>query len=215
MFRPRVPSPKHPYVRDLATKLGLQSDFARVRVAPIEGAAPNDCFEVVKRHVEVYGGSICYGWAFWEIPGCIVEAEFHAVWRSGHETLDLTPKTLNMSYILFAEDPGTPYTGRQISNVRVPLYESMEILEFIAAAEAKFEFLNSGDRAEEYGNLSLSLAEQTEWEALLKRQVQARVSLSKWHSKMSSEKWKPNEPCWCKSGSKYKKCCGAPTNPHE
>jgi len=53
-------------------------------------------------HVEEQGGAVQHGWALWEWPRVMVEAEFHAVWRSPDGSrLDVTPREDSQQRILF------------------------------------------------------------------------------------------------------------------
>lgn len=42
----------------------------------------NERFPLVDERVRLCGGSVCVGWAIWEWPAILVEAEFHAVWKN-------------------------------------------------------------------------------------------------------------------------------------
>ena len=46
-----------------------------------DGAALDDCFPLVECMVAREGGRLVLGWALWERPGFLIEAELHAVWQ--------------------------------------------------------------------------------------------------------------------------------------
>lgn len=175
-----------------------------VPTTPVDEAEPNDCFPVVERYVAEHGGSICYGWTIWEWAGVYAEAEFHAVWRSpSGELRDLTPKLLPVSQILFLPDPSRTYEGRQVNNVRRPLSSSPDVADFLAAADAEFELMNGGARAEEHGAIRVSASEAAELGTIRERRRLA-------YARIVSRLPKPgrNDPCPCGSGKKFKKCHG-------
>lgn len=63
-----------------------------VPVRPTPGAIPSECFPNVQHHIEKKGGRLVLGWHLWEIPGLLLEAEFHGVWESPKGGLvDITP----------------------------------------------------------------------------------------------------------------------------
>lgn len=71
------------------------------------------CWENVSQHVAEFGGSSLNGWIIWEIPGFLVEAEFHQVWRNPEgELIDITQKGDGERSILFLpDDDKSPETG--------------------------------------------------------------------------------------------------------
>lgn len=116
-----TPSAITPAIMTLCRELVANPEPRFLTVTPGPDADANDCFPVVERYVEEHGGSICYGWQLWEWPSVMIEAEFHAVWRSSTgELRDLTPKLRPVPQVLFLPDPGRKYEGRQVSNRRTP-----------------------------------------------------------------------------------------------
>ncbi|MCR6496278.1 hypothetical protein LJB71_08640 [Thermomonas sp. S9] len=90
-------------------------------VNPEAGAVVNECFPNVQAKLERDGGQMLCGWQVWEWPHVLVEAEFHAVWKSPAGALvDITPKAQNETHILFVPDPRLSYQGLAKDNVRVP-----------------------------------------------------------------------------------------------
>ena len=62
----------------------------------------NECFINVDKFVKDNGGSCVNGWVIWLHPHCLLEAEFHAVYRNGRGNLiDITPHKGNILQILF------------------------------------------------------------------------------------------------------------------
>jgi hypothetical protein len=63
------------------------------RHQPAAHCKPNECYDNVRRHIEMYGGSIQYGWIFasrWTYNYVI--AGGHAVWKYDGALIDITPR---------------------------------------------------------------------------------------------------------------------------
>jgi hypothetical protein len=88
-------------------------------VEPENYAQANECFSAVAEKIKREGGSQILGWQIWK-SSIIIEAEFHAIWKSPQEKLkDITPKLLPASKILFLPDPKANYTGAQVNNIYI------------------------------------------------------------------------------------------------
>ena len=67
-----------------------------------------------------------HGWAIWEHPNIMLEAEFHGIWKSpnGH-FLDVTPYSFNFNRILFMPEENLKHDftnpDKTICNKRFPL----------------------------------------------------------------------------------------------
>lgn len=144
-----------------------------------------------------HGGGIQHGWALWEWPGILVEAEFHAVWVAPDGTLvDISQRQEPLPEILFFPDPLRVFTGTSVDNIRIPLRDDPKIREFIAAAEQQFAILNSGQLAQQFGMVSAP----AELIPVLRRMAKLELELREWTPGR-------NGACLCGSGKKYKKCC--------
>lgn len=63
------------------------------------------CHLNVMHAVRTGGGERVFGWLVWELPGRLVDAEFHVVWRTpGGELVDLTPRADGEPEVLFVPD---------------------------------------------------------------------------------------------------------------
>src|SRR5205085_4684270 len=89
----------------LTERFGL-SDAVWVPVRPRKDSVVlQNCYKDVERQVVEFGGEIAYGWEVWEWPRIIIEAEFHAVWRSPEGDLtDVTSKADGEQAIVFISD---------------------------------------------------------------------------------------------------------------
>ena len=182
-----------PAVRKFCRKISIQEPFY-IDVTPIPGAEPLDCFETVKRKIMRDGGIIQYGWQIWEWPAIMIEAEFHAIWVSpDNRYVDVTPKQINVTNVLFLPDPVRTYTGQRVDNIRMALADDPLIHEFIKLSNRISEL----DNEEEPTN-------QAESFKLAKRAVEIMQILAR-------RKIGRNDPCPCGSGLKYKNCCGRDT----
>lgn len=84
------------------------------------------CFDGVLQKVKHDGGGVRLGWVIWEWPNAFLNAEFHAVWiEPAGQLVDITPKPLGETRILFAPDPSYPHVSelaQRPRNRRVRIY---------------------------------------------------------------------------------------------
>lgn len=87
------------------------------------------------------------GWAIWEFPKVMLEAEFHGVWQApSGNLLDLMPREhLSPSSILFLRDVNRIYQGLQVDNLWVPLSKDKDIDRFIRLQGKRFRLVNKGE----------------------------------------------------------------------
>lgn len=165
-------------VSQLCRELSPAAHPQYLRVTPEQGAQPDDSFGIVERHVERHGGSVRYGWRIWEWPGVMIEAEFHAVWEDASGQLhDLTPAPQPVDTILFLPDPARAPNGKPLNSVRRALSARPEIQNYIQAADAEFELMNRGPRAEQYGEITLSGEDAQELIAIQRAKMLAYRSI--------------------------------------
>ena len=127
-----------------------------VRCDPVADQELDDCFVTVDQQVASSGGAPVLGWAIWEVPGVLIEAEFHAVWQQPEGTLlDISARRLRFDSITFVPDPGARYAGRQVDNVRVPLNSDPRVRQFIYLCQRRFELENTGALADQHGLVEL------------------------------------------------------------
>jgi hypothetical protein len=162
----------------------------------------NDCFNIVKARIEKDGGEIQYGWQIWETPQIMIEAEFHAVWKSPTGMLlDITPKNLPTDKILFLPSEKTKYEGKQINSIRRPISASPLVREYIDLNDRIFEIINEGDLAYVTGAISLPAHVI---QPLRSRKLELQNIFAGWQRSKTGR----NDSCFCGSGQKFKKCCG-------
>lgn len=149
-----------PHVIALCRELVPGAEPCTVDCQPDQTAPHNDCFAQVDDRVQRLGGERVMGWALWEMPGTLLEAELHAVWRrpSDGQLLDLNPRELHFSHIHFLPDPAHPYQARQVDNVRRALCNDAKLKQFIYLKGRQFALRNSGDLANHHGVIDRSAA---------------------------------------------------------
>lgn len=203
-MRPTTPRTITSAIRSLCRELVPDGEPRFVALRPLAGADILDCFPVVASQAEREGGSVCYRWRIWELPGVFMEAEFHAVWCSPQgELLDVTPAQIEIDRILFVPDPARVYEGRQVNNVRRASIDHPAIYEFFRACDDGYELMNRGSRAEQHGLIVLEDAEKEELLAIEVRKAQALAAVLSCLPEPGR-----NDPCPCGSGKKFKKCHG-------
>ena len=196
----RTPKTLSPQILALAHRLVSGGAPVFVPVRPRANAEINECFGNVAAQVREAGGEIQHGWALWEWPGVMLEAEFHAVWRTPEGGLvDVTARADSQTDILFVADPARVFEGRQVNNVRFALSPDPRIAEYIRVHDEIYNVLNRGERAGQYGAISVP---RDEIEPLYLRAHRLQSELSQLRPGR-------NDPCHCGSGRKFKKCCGA------
>ncbi|MCC5091261.1 SEC-C domain-containing protein [Xanthomonas campestris] len=186
-------------VRRLADSVVRGAQPVYLSVHPEADAIVHECFPNVQAKIARDGGQMLCGWQLWEWPHVLVEAEFHAVWISpAGEMIDITPKPEGEARILFVPDPRRRYKGLAIDNVRMPLRDDLLIKHFIQMSEAIVRVMNRGERASQYGHVSVPVDE-------IQPLLQARDFLGQ----SLGAGLREHAPCLCGSGSKYKRCHGA------
>lgn len=185
-------------IRLLASKVAPGETPLYVSVLPEPGALPNECFQNTEIKAQRDAGSVVYGWQLWEWPSVLIEAEFHAVWRSPDGRLiDITPKPGDEEMILFVTDKQRAYQGISVDNVRIALRDDLLVHHFILLSERIFETVNRGDLKDQFGRVSLPA---DEIEPLLYHQNLV--------SEMLKKGLRAQNDCICGSGKKYKRCHG-------
>lgn len=193
------------HVSDFCRLVVPNSEPLYLAVEPARHADVNDCYTAVAEQVRHHGGTTCYGWQIWEWPRVMIEAEFHAVWRDLSGALrDITPKVPPIKQILFLPDPNRQYEGRQVNNIRRALQDGPEVLEFFAACNAEFEFMNRGARSDQHGQVVLTGPDAREYTQIIHRKKAALEHILRRQPPPPGR----NDPCPCGSGQKYKRCHG-------
>lgn len=172
-----------------------------VNVLPESHAEINECFPAIEKKVLDFGGSMLLGWQIWKTL-FLIEAEYHAIWQSPiGEMLDITPKDIPVSRILFLPDPEAIYDGFQRDNVRQSLEKNELVDHFIALAQAQYRIKNRGDRASQYGEIVLNGEEAKIYEYIEHHKICLEAMLRMGQNIYSS--------CFCAGSKTYINCHGA------
>jgi hypothetical protein len=182
----------------LANKLAPAQSPVYLVVQPEADAKINECFPNVVAKVQKDGGSIVFGWQLWEWPHVLIEAEFHAVWRSPEgELKEISPKQHGEEKILFLPDAKRVYRGVSIDNVRIALRDDLLVQHFIAVSEEIVKVMNSGERAHQHGYVSIPA-----------REIEPLLEMQGLIQSMLTQGLRAHDLCLCGSGNKYKRCHG-------
>jgi hypothetical protein len=167
-----------------------------VVVVPESSAVLGECFDNVRRKVDVEGGTIQYGWQIWEWPNIYIEAEFHAVWLSPTNSLvDITPKDEPVDCILFLPDLVRTYEGKSIDNVRRALRKDKLIHDFLTVAAEINKLKINGQNPNNPNEFKAPVE-------LFQKLTQRHLILQEMLNRGESE----NSMCFCGSAKKYKNC---------
>ena len=193
-----VPSEISAFVMDFCNSVSPRQNPQYVTVASEPYCRENFCFQNVEQKVRNDGGNIVYGWQIWLMPEILIEAEFHAVWKSPHgELIDITPKTPATDKILFIPDESKEYDGRRTNNIRQNISKSKVVDMFIRISNCLFMMERKGSR----GEFQIVLeGDERKFYAVLRDAKQQYLSMIKTgHSR--------EDKCFCNSGKKHKNCC--------
>jgi len=169
-----------------------------VPVQPEVDATVNECFPNVQAKIARAGGQMLCGWQLWEWSHVLIEAEFHAVWVSPEgDMVDITPKPEGETRILFVPNSRLRYQGLAVDNVRMPLRDDQLIRHFIEVSEAIVRVMNRGERASQYGHISVP-AHEIEPLLLARDFLGQSLALG----------LRDHALCLCGSSNKYKRCHG-------
>lgn len=190
-------------IRYLVSKLGRTDGLGFLVCQPDPEAMINECFPSVDKKILKSGGRRILGWQIWETP-IILQAEFHAVWESPDGCLiDITPKPIPLSRILFVIDNGAKYEGKQVNSIRHNITSNKLVDGFIKVCDAVFSIENAGDRTFRH-NISL----QDEDARAYKLLTNARGLLEA--MAFNGETRESLCPCGC--GNPFKDCFGGKIN---
>lgn len=145
-----------PYVRTFCRTV-CKNEPLFVPLSPLPNKPINECFRIVPEHIAKFGGKQVNGWAIWEWPKVMIEAEFHCVWESPEGSfVDIAPKPFPLDKIVFLPDSLKHYRGRQVNNIRKALTRDKDIYRFIELANQIYIELNKGDLADYHGPVTLN-----------------------------------------------------------
>ncbi|ALN88206.1 SEC-C motif family protein [Lysobacter capsici] len=116
--------------------------------------------------------------------------------------VDITPKPHGETRILFVPDERRRYDGRVVDNVRMSLRDDQLIRHFIRVSEAIVRVMNRGERASQYGHVSVPA-----------REIEPLLQAQDFLGRSLVSGLRDHDPCLCGSGGKYKRCHGRRLEP--
>ncbi|MEN6411953.1 MAG: SEC-C metal-binding domain-containing protein [Veillonellales bacterium] len=162
-------------------------------------ASDADCVEMVALKMLKDGGSFQFGWAIWEWPDVMLEAEFWAVWvNDDGQLVDVTPRGRGEN-LLFIIDNKTKFEGKPIDSMLKPLIEHPLVLEYININKKIWQ---QADALTEAGKSAMAICE------ILAPVIDKKDALEREIEEKISGGIGRNDLCPCGSGKKFKNCCG-------
>ncbi|MFC0512991.1 SEC-C domain-containing protein [Mucilaginibacter angelicae] len=194
-----VPAIESNQLAELCKLIGCDDTLVFVNLDLSENYPKNECFDNVSAKVIAHGGERVVGWSIWQ-HDYMLEAEYHAVWRSPEgQLVDITPKNLPFEHIMFIEAPTRPYQGVQLDNIRLNTTVNQLVDDFISLAETKFFIFSGGEKASQKF-IRLTKNEQDILNYINGMMIAVDALLAKGGVR--------NSPCFCSSNLKYKHCHG-------
>lgn len=200
---PLPPSPDDPDLKRLLAKMNAKAEPVVVDVETHPDAEVNECIGIVDKMVRDFGGSRVLGWQVWK-GTYLIEAEFHAVWKTKDGALkDVSKKGNKVTKILFVEDPDLVYDGTQFNNIRLNRFGERVVQDLIDTCDTLFKLYNKDGRSAFYGldflkNLTKEQYENLQVVEYFRRQLVQ--FLNDGGNEVST--------CFCDRGRKYKDCHG-------
>lgn len=171
-----------------------------VTVVPESYARARFCFPAVQEKIKRDGGEQVIGWQIWN-TGYLIEAEFHAIWKSSSGALvDITPKQIPVEKILFLPDSNMQYNGVQVDNIRLNISNNRLVDDLIEVSKIIYRQLNKGDLAHQHGLIRLRGKDAEMYDVL--SQIKTGIL---W---MVNNGKSRNSHCFCGRRLKYKHCHG-------
>ncbi len=164
-----------------------------VSVNPTREVRFNYCLTDVPEYARQHGGKAVFGWIIWEVPGLLLEAEFHTCFKDGDGNLiDVTPKPDGETNILFLPDSHRVYQNKFVKGFRKKLVDNEHVRILFKVAEKLDQIREKHFRNDAYDASAVD------------------SELQKWMASMTVplRKIGRNDTCLCGSGKEYKKCCG-------
>jgi hypothetical protein len=197
-------------IREICTKVSSHEPVF-VPVRPGEGCEKRDCHRNVPQVIESHGGDMVTGWIVWETPGFGLEFEFHAIWQSPDgDWCDVTPQADGETQILFLPDPEKQFdfTGETLHYNRCfPLSDDPDVVQLVAYQQQFVERQMRVSTEIRLGKKPPS-AYADLFRAMLTETIPDHLPapLDDLLSRQSPRTGR-NDPCYCGSGKKFKKCC--------
>ncbi len=184
-------------IQKLCREVAGSAEAQFIPVRSHNEAGPLSPFDAVARKVEQDRGSIQPGWAIWQFADALIEAEFHAVWRSPEgELVDVAARPGGEQTILFVEDARRGHTGAAVDSERRALRRDPLFEDFITLGRKQFLLL--------HGDLARDAGDTADQPARMRRLAVSQLIVKN----MLERGLSGDDPCLCNSGKRYKNCHG-------
>jgi hypothetical protein len=150
------------------------------------------------------GGGVVFGWSIAGIPAGIIEAEFHAIWKTpAGSYIDITPSKSGLKRILFLPDPSRIYENRSVLNFQEAVFPNDSLSDDLLKLSQKrihliADFENPKNPNEiVFPNTFIA----QEFQDLTTYKIPHKVI------EVSQNAPNTNDDCRCESGKVYSECC--------
>mgnify|MGYP000967549545 CR=1 FL=1 len=169
----------------------------------------SNCFVNVQNTVDSQGGFIVYGWAIFELPKLLLEAQFHAIWRTPEgELVDVTKTDDKAQTTLFLADSTMSYQGKIIPSRQFALSDDCNVARLMSASQTAWEY--QAKYQVDWGGDKVGFTKKVHWDEYRRLDERRRSALIRLFDALAgAAKVSRNQPCSCGSGKKFKKCHGA------
>lgn len=190
-FRLTTPTRVNPEILDFCERL---SPGQMPHYVPVQSSGPAGyCNVNVSNSIAKRGGDLVEGWMIWFAEGQMIEAEGHCVWRNQEGSLiDVTAKPDGEVAILFLLAKGLWTGNRCLPNRQQALQDN----QLTRAVIVKAKFIESLRERHWDGHGSTIPQEEYLHAEQLFEAIVFGVE--------------PYSPCPCRSGKKFRFCCGVP-----
>jgi hypothetical protein len=194
-----LPDKANESIKIMLSKLNISTEPVIVDIVAEPDAEYGNCFVNVLNRVKRNGGAVVHGWQFCEYP-YMIEAEFHAVWKSPYACLlDITPSIdPNAKQILFVADKSRSFQGEPVDNARLNTTTNELVDDIIRIEEARFRFLNTDERKHILGEVPLNEKDASIWQAI---NLYAEILEQMYFSGFGI-----HSTCFCNAGLSYSNC---------
>jgi len=173
-----------------------------IPIQPAVGARVNKCTYNCKEYIEQNGGELTLGWKVTEWKNVFIEFIGHAAVKTENGIFCVTPSRYDEEKILFLEDPSLSFDFSD-ENARLPsqsisISKHKEVSALIEIErkikEIKCKYPVASGYMKVYGDDATALTELEKEKSKLLPIILTKTT----HH---------NDPCFCGSGKKYRKCC--------
>lgn len=195
----RLPHEDNENILRVISTLGLIDKPIYIDIIPDTNSRNGDCFLNVLDKVKIANGEAVYGWQFAEYA-FMIEAEFHAVWKSSEGTLiDITPSAdPTAKKILFVIDRNKKFDGTRTDNFRLNTTQNKLVDDIIEIERAKFKLINEAKSVNERDEVQFNKEEEIKW--IVVNEFSVIVD------EMCRQNMTVLSKCFCNSGKTYEEC---------